>query len=381
MRIPVFFAALVATVLLSTGSALAAPPVILTVGQISQHPTATWSFPAGVQSQVVEVATNPATGSDGYFFFENVKAFDVPQPTDTSWTYTFQLDPGTYYVHVGGFDSTCGACPVREFSSILTLIIPAPPPPPPLPPPPPPTPPIITSATGDGSGLIAVAWTLPTGVTSTEVQISSDPAVDSLGFFSVASQVDFSVLSAAQTTYTTTRAQAPGTYYVHVAGNQPSLNSLFVWSSATPVIIPARTPTATTVKAPTAAKKTVTKGNASSVVRSSTKAYAASANALVRSINGCVSLSCVGRRVTAFARQQLSYDRSVKKDITQPGECGAAARGLRARLRRSETSTTALHRAILRGQRGANLKAFARTAGFQAGKAIASSRLYVAACG
>ena len=84
---------------------------------MSRHPTATWSLPTGVESRVIEVATDPATGSDGYFFSENVVALDVPTSTDTSWTYTYQLDPGTYYVHVGGSDTTCSTCPVREFST------------------------------------------------------------------------------------------------------------------------------------------------------------------------------------------------------------------------------------------------------------------------
>jgi hypothetical protein len=115
MRILVFLATLVASILLSSGSALAAPPVILTVGQVSQHPTATWSLPAGVESRVVEVATAPATGSDGYFFAENVKAFDVPQPTDTSWTYTYQLDPAP--TTCTSLASTRRAAPARFASS------------------------------------------------------------------------------------------------------------------------------------------------------------------------------------------------------------------------------------------------------------------------
>ena len=94
IRIRLLIAFLVAFVFFSTSSAIAAPRTILTVGQVSQHPTATWSLPVGVEAKVVEVATDPATGSDGYFFFENVKAFDVPQPTDTAWTYTYRTRPG-----------------------------------------------------------------------------------------------------------------------------------------------------------------------------------------------------------------------------------------------------------------------------------------------
>ena len=113
--------------------AVAAPPTLLTVGHVNRHPTATWSLPPGVESRVVEVATSPAAASDGYFFFENVVAFDVPEPSQTSWVYGFQLDPGTYYVHVAGYDPACAyePCPGREWSNMMTLVIPRPPPPPP----------------------------------------------------------------------------------------------------------------------------------------------------------------------------------------------------------------------------------------------------------
>jgi hypothetical protein len=109
----------------------ASAPMLLSVGDINRHPTATWSLPPGVESRVAEVATSPQTSTDGYFFFENVKASDVLEPAQTSWVYNFQLDPGTYYVHIGGFDTTCGTCPIREWSEIKTLVIAAPPPPPP----------------------------------------------------------------------------------------------------------------------------------------------------------------------------------------------------------------------------------------------------------
>jgi hypothetical protein len=71
------------------------------VSHVNRHPAASWSLPPGVTSQVAEVATSPATSTDGYFFFENV--------------------------------FLAGLCPVREFSQIMTLEIPkTPPPPPPL---------------------------------------------------------------------------------------------------------------------------------------------------------------------------------------------------------------------------------------------------------
>jgi hypothetical protein len=367
MRILVFFATLVASILLSSGSALAAPPVILTVGQVSQHPTATWSLPAGVESRVVEVATAPTTGSDGYFFAENVKAFDIPQPTDTSWTYTYQLDPGTYYVHIAGFDTTCGACPIREFSSILTLVIPAPPPPPPPPPPVVATPPLVASATGDGKGLITVTWSLPAGVTSANIQIARDATVDSLGFFSTASQTDFAALATTQTSYTSAIPQPPGVYYVHVAGNQPTLGALYVWSAATAVSVPARTVPAV-------------KGNTSAVIKARSRTYVADTKRLVRALNACSTLACSLRQVKAFSAKQLSFDKVVGKDIVLPARCGSAARALRSRLRKSEGSTAALQRAIAAGLPAATLKSRAHTAGLLAGRAIGTSGVYVAAC-
>jgi hypothetical protein len=136
---------------LPTGAA-AAPPVLQSVGNVSSHPTAVWSIPAGVTSQVVEAATRPDTASDGSFFRENVVVFDFLEEPDTSWTHERQLDPGTYYVHVEGRDVPCfyaGNCPVGEWSNILELVIPsAVAPPPPAPPPPalPPAPPPPPSA-------------------------------------------------------------------------------------------------------------------------------------------------------------------------------------------------------------------------------------------
>jgi hypothetical protein len=121
LLIGLFFALLV------PAEAVAAPPVLLTVGSVSGgHATATWSLPPGVQSRVIEVATSPTTGSDGYFFTENVKAFDTLQETQTSWTNTYQTDPGTYYVHVLGLDNPCffaNQCPVREASNVMVLTI------------------------------------------------------------------------------------------------------------------------------------------------------------------------------------------------------------------------------------------------------------------
>jgi hypothetical protein len=135
-RSAAFVAAAAAVLLVSP--AVAAPPVLVSVSHVDRHPEATWTLPPGVTSQAAEVATSPATSTDGYFFSENVKAFDILERAQTHWVYNFQLDPGTYYLHIAGLDEPCffaGLCPVREFTQTATLVI-APPPPPPPPPPP-----------------------------------------------------------------------------------------------------------------------------------------------------------------------------------------------------------------------------------------------------
>jgi hypothetical protein len=121
----------------------AAPPVLVSTSHVQRHPAASWTLPPGVKAAVAEVATSPATSTDGYFFQENVKAFDVLQDTQTNWVYNSQLDPGVYYVHIAGIDEPCfyaGLCPVREFTQTATLVFEAPPPPPPPSPPPAPRP-------------------------------------------------------------------------------------------------------------------------------------------------------------------------------------------------------------------------------------------------
>lgn len=119
-----------ATVALAFPSAaLAAPPVLLSVGHNQLHPTAQWSLPPGVEAAVIEIATSPAQGTDGNFFSENVVDFDLLEDTQTFFTSSStRLKTGvTYYVHVSGIDIPCyyaDGCPVREWSNILTLTIP-----------------------------------------------------------------------------------------------------------------------------------------------------------------------------------------------------------------------------------------------------------------
>jgi hypothetical protein len=76
---------LVAGALILPANALAAPPVLTSVGHVQRHPEANWTLPPGVKSRVAEVAVSPATSTDGYFFQENVKAFSTLEDSQTRW--------------------------------------------------------------------------------------------------------------------------------------------------------------------------------------------------------------------------------------------------------------------------------------------------------
>src|SRR5215212_8321773 len=74
--------------------AVAEPPVLVSVSHVDRHPEATWTLPPGVTSQVAEVATSPATSTDGYFFSENVKASDVLERAQTHWVHKLRARSG-----------------------------------------------------------------------------------------------------------------------------------------------------------------------------------------------------------------------------------------------------------------------------------------------
>lgn len=83
------------------------PPTLLKVGHLNRHPSADWTLPANVRASVVEVATSPDVASDGQFFSENVEMFDLLSEADTHYLAADRLKPGTYYVHVRGYDNSC----------------------------------------------------------------------------------------------------------------------------------------------------------------------------------------------------------------------------------------------------------------------------------
>ena len=110
-------------------AALAAPPTLVAVGHAQQQLTATWTLPAGVESQLIEIATDPALSTDGAFLGEHLVHFELLEAGQTSYrSRDHRLKTGvTYYVHMNAIDWPCFfvfACPVREWSNILTLRIP-----------------------------------------------------------------------------------------------------------------------------------------------------------------------------------------------------------------------------------------------------------------
>lgn len=118
-----------AATLVVPATVLAAPPTLVSVGHIDQRPTARWTLPSGVESQLIEIATDPALSTDGAFLGDNLVLFDLLEASQTTWrSGDRRLTTGvTYYVHMNAIDWPCFfvfECPVREWSNVLTLRIP-----------------------------------------------------------------------------------------------------------------------------------------------------------------------------------------------------------------------------------------------------------------
>jgi hypothetical protein len=197
----------IALALFTPGRARAAPPASFSVSQVDRVPSARWSLPPSVQPSTIEIATNPATDSDGYFVAANVVLSEVVAANATSWQSRYFLPPGVYYTHLSGHDSSCfPTCPYAEWTPISTLSVPELDRRPSI------------RAVLFGSRSVKIDWQLPLRMEAWNVEISRNPMVNALGNFSnpVASQG----LAGAGvvTSWTMNLRLAPGTYYVHVAG-------------------------------------------------------------------------------------------------------------------------------------------------------------------
>ena len=95
--------------------ARAAAPELVSVSAPDRHPTVTWSLPPNVEAEGIEVADKPDIGENDQFVAANVWIGETVDPQATSWTsLTTRLDPGTYYVHVTGWDDACLAADPPE---------------------------------------------------------------------------------------------------------------------------------------------------------------------------------------------------------------------------------------------------------------------------
>lgn len=117
--------------LVVVGSAYAATPTLMGVGQQNRHPSATFGALTGVDAAFIYLAAKPDRASDGSFLDENVKASDSltdDEIAGRSWLYETQVDPGMYYVLLRTFDFDCYQNPncIEGFSNMLTLTIPKP---------------------------------------------------------------------------------------------------------------------------------------------------------------------------------------------------------------------------------------------------------------
>lgn len=137
---PALRAALLALALLilAPAAARAAPPKLDSVGYSSTgQPTASFTIDLDSEPDRIEIATAPDTGPDGAFLPANVvKAGTLDE--DDYFKAGGALPAGTYYVHVSAirdvecddvsdpYAPACAPSQVREWSNVLTLVIPPP---------------------------------------------------------------------------------------------------------------------------------------------------------------------------------------------------------------------------------------------------------------
>lgn len=131
VRAPVFAA--VATLVFAS-TALGVPPALLSVGENSRRPTATFTA-AGAAGVTLYVSSSPDRATNGRFFDENVK--DISFLTDSEiqtgrWLSDGKIDPGRYWVMLNAYNACFlpsgeadPAC-ADGFSQPLPLTVPKP---------------------------------------------------------------------------------------------------------------------------------------------------------------------------------------------------------------------------------------------------------------
>jgi hypothetical protein len=137
-RVVVAFAVIAVSLVLA-GDSLASLPVLSSVTvSADRHPSATFAAPKA-DDVTIYFASKADRASDGSFFQENIVASDFLTTSEIqagTWTYSDQLDPGTYYTMVnaspnfdlcyipssGTYDPSCA----DGYSNVVTLTVPVP---------------------------------------------------------------------------------------------------------------------------------------------------------------------------------------------------------------------------------------------------------------
>jgi hypothetical protein len=106
---------------LSQSPAQAAPPVLNDLQFNAGVMSASWSLPPGVEAVFFEGSLKPNLNSDGGF--TELDILEDLQPDATAYSLTQRQEPGTYYIHIVGADTSCDSCPTFEYSAIRTVVV------------------------------------------------------------------------------------------------------------------------------------------------------------------------------------------------------------------------------------------------------------------
>jgi hypothetical protein len=127
LRLGLCMAFLLVVLSLWPALAVADPPVLTSVivAPNENHPLSTWTLPAGVTSQFIQVSRSSEVNPDGYF--TTLETFNTLGPDQTTFLDEFEFADGVHYVHVAGHDKKCtreSVCPPIQFSDVMTFQVP-----------------------------------------------------------------------------------------------------------------------------------------------------------------------------------------------------------------------------------------------------------------
>jgi hypothetical protein len=101
--------------------AQASPPVLNDLQFNAGVISASWSLPPGVEAVFFEGSLKPNLNSDGGF--TELDILEDLRPHATAFSLTQRQEPGTYYIHIVGADTSCDSCPTFEYSAIRTVVV------------------------------------------------------------------------------------------------------------------------------------------------------------------------------------------------------------------------------------------------------------------